>query len=127
MDSTRLGNKLRYINHSQNNNCIPRLMRVDGDVIIGIYASQDIQAFEELLFDYGYNQNGPEFARKNSKSSKKRKPNPVASKTSGVRSNQRRAPIPTGPPSDSESDGGEVSNDEPMPDDPQDQDFSLDE
>lgn len=76
VDSTRLGNKLRYINHSKNHNCSSRLMRVDGDVIVGIYASRDIMSFEELLFDYGYGKDGPEFARGQSgegSHSKKRK------------------------------------------------------
>lgn len=66
VDSTRIGNKLRYINHSKNHNCSSRLMRVDGDVIVGIYASRDILTFEELLFDYGYGKDGPEFARSKS-------------------------------------------------------------
>lgn len=54
IDSTRLGNKLKYCNHSKNPNCQPRLMRVGADVRVGIYSLRDISQFEELFFDYGY-------------------------------------------------------------------------
>lgn len=53
VDATRVGNKLRYINHSRNPNCVPKVKRVDGDIRVGLYATQHIQAFEELLFNYG--------------------------------------------------------------------------
>jgi histone-lysine N-methyltransferase EZH2 len=61
VDSTRLGSKLKYCNHSPTPNCEPRLMRVGGDVRVGIYSKQDIASLEELFFDYGYH-NGPEWA-----------------------------------------------------------------
>lgn len=54
IDSTRLGSKLKYCNHSKNPNCQPRLMRVGADVRVGIYSLRDIAKFEELFFDYGY-------------------------------------------------------------------------
>ncbi len=64
VDSSHVGNKLRFINHSSHANCIPRLRRVDGTVLVGMYALRDIQAFEELLFNYNYDsETGPEFAR----------------------------------------------------------------
>lgn len=53
LDSTRIGNKLRYCNHSSDPNLEPRLMRVGGDVRIGIYAKRDIGKLEELFFNYG--------------------------------------------------------------------------
>lgn len=53
IDSTRLGSKLKYCNHSAQPNCVPRLMRVGGDVRVGIYSKKAIVAFEELFFDYG--------------------------------------------------------------------------
>lgn len=61
VDSTRLGNKLKYCNHSKTPNCEPRLMRVGGDVRVGIYSKRSIGLFEELFFDYGYH-NGPAWA-----------------------------------------------------------------
>jgi SET domain/CXC domain len=61
VDSTRLGNKLKYCNHSSTPNCEPRLMRVSGDVRVGIYSKREIVPLEELFFDYGYN-NGPAWA-----------------------------------------------------------------
>lgn len=62
LDSTHLGNKLRYCNHSRNPNCEPRVMRVGGDVRVGLYAKRDIEKNEELFFNYGYNENGPAWA-----------------------------------------------------------------
>lgn len=59
LDSTRLGNKLRYCNHSQQPNCEPRVMRVGGDVRVGIYAKRDIARHEELFFNYGYKTDVP--------------------------------------------------------------------
>jgi hypothetical protein len=64
IDSTRLGSKLKYCNHSQEPNCEPRLMRVGGDVRVGIYSKQAISLFEELFFDYGYGKTGPDWAKK---------------------------------------------------------------
>jgi SET domain/CXC domain len=62
VDSTRMGSKLKYCNHSKAPNCEPRLMRVGGDVRVGIYAKRPIVLFEELFFDYGYNSSGPSWA-----------------------------------------------------------------
>eukprot|EP00177_Eucheuma_denticulatum_P003718 GFKZ01006731.1.p1 GENE.GFKZ01006731.1~~GFKZ01006731.1.p1 ORF type:complete len:1270 (-),score=170.55 GFKZ01006731.1:2473-6282(-) len=62
LDSTHIGNKLRYCNHSLNPNCEPRVMRVGGDVRVGLYAKRDIEKHEELFFNYGYNENGPAWA-----------------------------------------------------------------
>lgn len=53
LDSTRIGNKLRYCNHSFDANLEPRLMRVAGDVRIGIFARRSIKKHEELFFNYG--------------------------------------------------------------------------
>lgn len=61
LDSTRLGNKLRYCNHHLTPNCQARLMRVHGDIRVGLYAIRDIGKNEELFFDYKY-KNGPAWA-----------------------------------------------------------------
>lgn len=64
IDSTRMGSKLKYCNHSSEPNCEPRLMRVGGDVRVGIYSKRVIKVFEELFFDYGYGKTGPDWANK---------------------------------------------------------------
>eukprot|EP00871_Galdieria_phlegrea_P005800 jgi/Galph1/707/GphlegSOOS_G5490.1 len=54
IDATRKGGKARFANDPRNAppNCYARYKRTIGDVKVGIYAARDIQAGEELLFEY---------------------------------------------------------------------------
>lgn len=55
MDSTRAGNKLRFINNSAKSpNCMPKVLLCNTVVRIGMFAIKDIKAGEELFFNYNY-------------------------------------------------------------------------
>ncbi|RPA83442.1 SET domain-containing protein [Ascobolus immersus RN42] len=63
VDAARAGNKLRFINHYHEPNCIARVVMTGVIHRIGLYALRDLYQGEELFFDYGYNEMTSNFVR----------------------------------------------------------------
>ncbi|KAF2834304.1 SET domain-containing protein [Patellaria atrata CBS 101060] len=56
IDAARMGNKTRFINNSKKEdtiNCYPKVLLCNTEARIGLFAKKDLQAGEELFFDYG--------------------------------------------------------------------------
>ncbi|MES1906298.1 MAG: Histone-lysine N-methyltransferase ezh1, partial [Paramarteilia canceri] len=54
LDAMYVGNKARFINHSEKPNCYAALRYVQGEQRVGIFAASQIHVGEELFFDYKY-------------------------------------------------------------------------
>ncbi|KAM9293897.1 LOW QUALITY PROTEIN: histone-lysine N-methyltransferase ASH1L [Gastrophryne carolinensis] len=54
IDSYRLGNEARFINHSCDPNCEMQKWSVNGVYRIGLYALKDVSAGTELTYDYNF-------------------------------------------------------------------------
>ena len=52
IDAGPMGNYSRFMNHSCDPNCETQKWTVNGEVRIGLFASQDIKAGEEVTFNY---------------------------------------------------------------------------
>lgn len=53
-DATKLGNVARFINASCDPNCYTKIITVDGDKRIVIYAKKDVNEGDELCYDYKF-------------------------------------------------------------------------
>jgi hypothetical protein len=54
IDATHKGNLSRFINHSCDPNCYSRVVQIDGQKRLLIFASRLIEAGEEILYDYKF-------------------------------------------------------------------------
>jgi len=53
-DATKQGNVARFINAMCTPNCYPKIIFLDGTKRVAVYAKRDIQAGEELTYDYKF-------------------------------------------------------------------------
>ncbi|KAK9811963.1 hypothetical protein WJX73_003602 [Symbiochloris irregularis] len=54
VDATCKGGMARFINHSCDPNCVPRIVQIEGEKHIVIYSKRRIECREELTYDYKF-------------------------------------------------------------------------
>ncbi|KXS18345.1 SET domain-containing protein [Gonapodya prolifera JEL478] len=54
IDATKMGNLARFINHSCDPNCNAKIINLDGQKKIVIYAKKDIEEGDEITYDYKF-------------------------------------------------------------------------
>lgn len=54
VDATLSGNLARFINHCCDPNCIAKIISINGEKKIVIYAKEDIEVGQEITYDYKF-------------------------------------------------------------------------
>ncbi|KVH94499.1 SET domain-containing protein, partial [Cynara cardunculus var. scolymus] len=54
LDACRAGNKLKFANHSSKPNCYAKITKVGGDHRVAIFAKENLEAGQEIFYDYSY-------------------------------------------------------------------------
>ncbi|KAL3507364.1 hypothetical protein ACH5RR_032746 [Cinchona calisaya] len=64
LDARFKGDKLKFANHSSNPNCFAKVIFVAGDHRVAIFANENMEAGQEIFYDYNYSPNvAPIWAR----------------------------------------------------------------
>lgn len=61
LDAARKGNKARFLNHAEKSNCVTLYKFCSGNLKVGLFATRNIEAGEELFFNYHYTPENSKF------------------------------------------------------------------